>query len=80
MITIYSKNGCPYCEKFIAIAEYEDLKHVVYKLDRDFTREEFINKFGEGTTFPQITLDGETLGGCKESIKYLRENKICFVS
>ena len=44
MITIYSRDGCPYCEKFIAIVEYEELQHVVYKLDRDFTREEFYEK------------------------------------
>ena len=77
--TVYSKRGCPYCEKFIAIAEYEDLKHVVYELDKNFTREQFIAEFGEGTTFPQIVLNDKKLGGCKEAIKYLQENKICCV-
>ena len=46
MITIYSRDGCPYCEKFISIVEFEELNHVVYKLDRDFTRKEFYEKFG----------------------------------
>lgn len=77
--TIYSKPGCPYCEKFIAIVEYEELKHVVYELSRDFTKEEFYEKFGVGSTFPQITLDDLHLGGCQESIKYMQENKICCV-
>ena len=80
MITIYSRNGCPYCEKFIAIVEYEELKHVVYKLGRDFTREEFYNKFGDKSTFPQVMLDDLHLGGCKDSIKYLQENEICCVT
>lgn len=74
--TVYSKQGCPYCEKFIAIIEYEELKHVVYELDRDFTRKQFISEFGEDSTFPQIVVDGKKLGGCREAIEYLQENKI----
>ena len=77
MITIYSRDGCPFCEKFIAIVEFEELNHVVYKLDRDFTRQVFYEKFGKGTTFPQVLLDDIRLGGYKESIKYLQENNIC---
>ncbi len=74
--TVYSKQGCPYCEKFIAIIEYEELKHVVYELDRDFTRKQFISEFGEDSTFPQIVVDGKKLGGCREAVEYLQENKI----
>jgi glutaredoxin len=77
--TIYSKPGCFYCEKFIAIVEHEDLRHVVYKLDEDFTIEEFYSEFGEGSTFPQIVLDDIHLGGCQESIRYMQEKEICCV-
>ena len=76
MITIYSKTGCPYCIKLIKVVEYEELPHVVYQLDRDYTKEEFYEKFGEGSTFPQIIMDGNKLGGCTDTVKYLRENKI----
>ena len=79
MIAIYSRPGCFYCEKFIAIVELEELQHVVYKLGRDFSKEEFYEKFGEGSTFPQVTLDDVHLGGCQESIKYLQTNNICCV-
>ena len=77
MITIYSKEGCPYCSKLIKVVEYEELPHVVYELDRDYTREEFYDKFGEGSTFPQLVLDGIHLGGCQESIKHMQKEKIC---
>ena len=77
MITIYSKTGCPYCIKLIKVVQYEELQHVVYELDRDYTKEEFYEKFGEGSTFPQLVLDGVHLGGCQESIKYMQEEKIC---
>ena len=77
MFTIFSKPGCVFCEKFKAIVELEDLKHVVYELGRDFTKEEFYSKFGEGSTFPQITFEDKHLGGCKESIEFMREKNIC---
>ena len=75
--TIYSRQGCPYCEKCIAVMEHEGLTHVVYELDKDFTREEFYAEFGEGSTFPQIMLDDIQLGGCRETITYLQENDVC---
>lgn len=77
MITIYSKTGCPYCTKLIKVMEHEGLNHIVYQLDEDYTREEFYEKFGEGSTFPQLVLDDIHLGGCKESIKHMQKEKIC---
>ena len=77
MITIYSKPGCPYCIKIKKVMELEELQHVSYELNRDFTREEFYAKFGDGATFPQLTLDGLHLGGCQESIKHMQREKIC---
>ena len=77
MITIYSKTGCPYCIKLIKVIEHEELNHVVYQLNEDYTREEFYEKFGEGSTFPQLVLDDIHLGGCKESIKHMQKEKIC---
>jgi glutaredoxin-related protein len=49
---------------------------VIYKLNRDFTREEFYDKFGEGSTFPRVVKDDELIGGCMETVKYLREQKL----
>ena len=77
MIEIYSRSGCPFCSKLITVVEHEGLPHLVYVLDRDYTREDFYEKFGEGSTFPQLILDGIHLGGCQESIKYMQEEKIC---
>lgn len=74
MYTVYSKSGCPYCTKLITILRYQKYKHVIYELGRDFNREEFYSKFGEGSTFPQVLLDDRHLGGCKETINFIREN------
>ena len=75
--TIYSKDGCPFCTKIQQVMQLVELQHVIYKLDRDFTREEFYDKFGQGSTFPQVVLnDDQTLGGCTETVKYLQEKNV----
>ncbi len=42
------------------------------KLNRDFTREQFTEKFGYGSTFPRVLKDGKLIGGCSETITQLR--------
>tara|TARA_B100000214_G_C23657740_1_gene485971 strand:- start:160 stop:417 length:258 start_codon:yes stop_codon:yes gene_type:complete len=83
IFTIYSKPGCPYCEKFVAVCQLEDLKHVVYELDDDFTKTQFEMEFGGDAKFPQVVLDmdGERLrlGGCRDSIEYMQKENICCV-
>lgn len=75
--TIYSKDGCPFCTKIQQVMQLVELQHVIYKLDRDFTREEFYDRFGQGSTFPQVVLnDDQSLGGCTETVKYLQEKNV----
>ena len=74
--TVYSKDGCPYCTKVVQVLQLAEQKHVVYKLNRDYTREEFYSKFGRGTTFHRVVLNDDVIGGCQETVKYLRENKL----
>lgn len=75
--TVYSKNGCPYCEKIEAVLKLSSLDHKIYKLGEDFSREQFYSEFGNGSTFPQVLLnDTEHLGGCTDTVKYLKENSI----
>ena len=75
-LTVYSKTGCPYCEKIVDVLELAKLSHRIYTLDVDFNKESFYNEFGDGTTFPQVMLDGKKLGGCVDSIRYLQEKAI----
>jgi glutaredoxin 3 len=75
-ITVYSREGCPYCDKIKRVLEQRELPFTFYQLDTDFTRDEFYNEFGVGTTFPQVILDGQKLGGCSDAVKYMTENNI----
>ena len=73
---VYSKPGCPYCTKITNVLQLAEMKYVEYKLGRDFNRTEFYAKFGSGSTFPRVVKGEELIGGCTETIKYLRENKL----
>ena len=74
--TVYSREGCPYCTKIQEVMQLAELKHVIYKLDRDFDKESFYEQFGQGSTFPQVVLNGDNLGGCTETVQYLKEKKL----
>tara|TARA_R100000008_G_C3500469_1_gene123414 strand:+ start:340 stop:588 length:249 start_codon:yes stop_codon:yes gene_type:complete len=74
--TVYSRDGCPYCTKIQQVLELSKLNHVIYKLNRDFDRDSFYEQFGQGSTFPQVVLNGTNLGGCTETVKYLKENSL----
>lgn len=75
--TVYSKDGCPYCHKIEKVLELANLEHKIYKLGVDFTREQFYAEFENGSTFPQVILnDQEHLGGCTDTVKYLKEQNI----
>lgn len=73
---VYSKIGCPYCTKIISALELSEVYFVELKLGRDFDKNEFYSKFGQGSSFPQVTVGNVHLGGCVETVKYLRENKL----
>ena len=74
--TVYSKNNCPYCYKVKQVLELTGSKFKIYTLDEDFNREEFYGKFGKGSTFPQVICDDKQLGGCVDTIQFLKEEKV----
>ena len=75
--TVYSKDGCPYCQQILEVLGISELNYVEYKLDEHFSKEAFYGQFGEGATFPQVVMNSENLGGCQESIKYMQKENIC---
>ena len=63
MIEIWGKTQCPYCDKAKALCEQNNYEYVYKQLDEDFTREQVFEEFPGARTFPQIKIDGETIGG-----------------
>ena len=74
--TVYSKPGCPYCDKVVSVLQLAELKYVQYELDRDFTREAFYGQFGDHSTFPQVVCEVSNIGGWNETDKYLQDRKL----
>jgi glutaredoxin 3 len=78
--TVYSKKGCPYCDKIKVVLSDLSVKKgcpvTCYELGTDFTREEFYAEFGEGSTFPQVIMGEQHLGGCSDTVRYLSENSL----
>ena len=74
--TVYSKDGCQYCDTIKEVLDGKGLNYREYKLGVDFEAKAFYDQFGDGSSFPQVVLGAENLGGCTEPVKYLREKQI----
>ena len=74
--TIYSKEGCSYCEKAKKLLDLAKVEYRVYKLYKDFTKDQFISEFGYGASFPRILANDKLIGGCLDTFKYLEEKNL----
>ena len=74
--TVYSKNGCSYCETIKQVLDGKGYLYAEYKLGVDFESKAFYDQFGEGSTFPQVVLNSDNLGGCTDAVKYLRDKQL----
>ena len=72
----YSKDNCQWCERVRALFENLDIEYLEYKHEKDFTKDQFYDEFGEGSTFPQVLCDEKKLGGAVDTIKFLREHQL----
>ena len=66
MIEIYGKTFCPYCDKAKSLCEREGYEYKYKQLDEEFTREDFFDLFPTARTFPQIKINGDSIGGYRE--------------
>lgn len=76
IFSVYSKSGCPYCLKVEQLLKLAKVEYVIYKIDIDYTRTRFYNEFGVGSAFPQVKCDSKIIGGCQETVKFLREKNL----
>lgn len=60
MITVYSKNNCPFCVKAKHLLETKGISYQEIKIDEDSTAREFILSENHRTV-PQIYKDGKLL-------------------
>lgn len=73
---VYSKPGCPYCDKVKKVLKLTKQPFVEYTLNNQFDKNQFYSEFGNGSTFPQVICDDKKIGGCSDTIKFLKEANI----
>ena len=73
MIEIYGKPASPHCDQAKRICEQRELEYKYFQLDTDFTREEVLEMFPGARTFPQIKVNGTSIGGKDQLVTYLEE-------
>jgi glutaredoxin 3 len=74
MITMYSKDNCPWCEKALELLKKYDKPVKVLKLGVDFTREEFyhlVDRRNKPRTVPQIVIGHDWIGGYEDLVRYV---------
>ena len=52
--TVFSKDGCPYCEKIKQVLELTESKYVVYTLDKQFDKDAFYGELVKGLLFHKL--------------------------
>ena len=62
MITVYSKNNCPFCDRAIALLESKDIPFKVIKMEENTGAREFLMEQGLRSV-PQIFKNGILLPG-----------------
>ncbi len=72
----YSKDNCQWCERVKMLFETLKIDYLEYKYQKDFTKDQFYAEFGEGSTFPQVSIDSEHIGGFKDTLQYLQEKDL----
>jgi glutaredoxin len=73
MIEIYGKPACPYCDKAKALCELRGFKYSYKSMGTDYTREELMESFPTARTVPQIKVNGTSIGGYDQLVKYVED-------
>ena len=69
-VTIYSKEGCQYCDHAKTLCESEGLDHEKVMVDKD----ELMKVCGPGAaTYPQISIDGRHIGDYFQFQEYIED-------
>ena len=75
-VTMYTTSNCPFCSSAKSLLAKREIEYTEINLARDPDgRDELVEKTGM-ITFPQILIDGETLGGFQELLAADRAGRL----
>ena len=64
--TLMIRHDCIYCEMAKSLLNEKEISYKLLVLDEDFSREEFYKMVPNAKTFPQILVNGKSIGGYEE--------------
>jgi len=73
MTAIIYSNGSQECERMAQLLKSLGGEFLEYKLNEHFTQRSFEAEFGEGATYPQISIGARHVGNIKETLHYMSE-------
>ncbi|MEM9704982.1 MAG: glutaredoxin 3 [Pseudomonadota bacterium] len=76
-VTVYTKPGCPYCSRALALLAKKgvDVDDISAAYDEE-KREEMRARSNGGRTYPQIFIGDTHVGGCDDLIALERSGKL----
>ena len=75
--TIYTKPYCPYCHRAVALLEQKGADFT--EIDAAFEpakRQEMLQRSGGRSTYPQIFVGDQHIGGCDDMVALDRQGKL----
>ena len=70
-VSIFSRAGCPFCVKAKALLQGAGVEYEELILNRDYS-DRSLRAIANATTFPQVFVNGEHIGGADELEKFLQ--------
>jgi len=75
-VTMYTTEACPFCSSAKALLSKRKIEYTEINLARDPDGRALLSEKTGMITFPQIVIDGETLGGFQELLAADRSGKL----
>jgi glutaredoxin len=73
-IVIWSKYHCQHCDQARALLDRHGLDYTEKKIGDGYTKEDLLAVVPTARSVPQITIDGQLIGGLTELQTHLSEN------
>jgi glutaredoxin 3 len=75
-VTVYTTDFCPYCASAKTLLAKREIEYDEFNLARDPDGRTALSELTGMITFPQIVIDGETLGGFRELLAADRAGRL----
>lgn len=73
-VAVFTRPGCPFCVKAKALLKDFDIEFEELMLNRDYT-DRTLRAVAQGTSYPQIFVNGQNIGGADELESWLQAER-----